>query len=323
MSNDLYALRIMDLKDFSDSTDTSESSSVALGFFDGVHSGHEQIINACVSFARSNGIQAILQTFTHFSIKSNKCIMTNEEKAQILKSLDVDKMVIVDFTKDVMNMSANDFCVNILLNELHAKCICVGIDYRFGHKKEGGIEFLKSFCARNSIELQVIETKIFGEANRKVSSQWLRDLLQEGDMDTYLKLTNERPYQVSGVVSHGKRLGRKLGFPTINLIPQEIKTIPRFGVYATRVSIEGDANYYYGVTNVGQRPTVDTIKSHPEETVETFVFDYEGDCYDKNVRVDFIKFLRPESKFDGLIQLKEAVEKDKEKAALVHGIKMP
>jgi len=142
-------------------------------------------------------------------------------------------------------------------------------------------------------------------------------------MDTYLKLTNERPYQVSGVVSHGKRLGRKLGFPTINLIPQEIKTIPRFGVYATRVSIEGDANYYYGVTNVGQRPTVDTIKSHPEETVETFVFDYEGDCYDKNVRVDFIKFLRPESKFDGLIQLKEAVEKDKEKAALVHGIKMP
>lgn len=289
--------------------------SIALGYFNGVHEGHAQIIASAVTMARINGVRSSVQSFSNFSIKDNKEILTVDEKLDVLERMHADELVMIEFSKQLQDMSATDFLQNILVDKLNVKYISAGEDYTFGKGGQGDINLLKQFCADNQIELRVITTRTYGENTRKISTAWLIEALEESNIMLFSRLCGGRHYFCKGVVVHGKELGRTLDFPTANQIPSPQKMLPRRGVYASRVSVDGQI--YYAVSNVGLRPTVE---DDSKEIIESYIFDYNKNCYGKEIKTELIAFLRPEIRFDSVYELAVAVENDKRTAAGIFGL---
>ncbi len=282
---------------------------VALGNFDGIHLGHQAILLACVREAKERGIASVVWSFRrhpeHIMKGSDASgnIISLKDKEKILSEMGIERLVLEDF-EAVRNFSPEEFCDKVLLGRLSAKSVFCGFNFRFGKNGRGDAAFLRSYLTERGVSVYTADPVLFdGET---VSSTRIRALLAGGDVQTAATLLG-RPYSISFPVLHGKRLGSRIGFPTINQeFPKEYVT-PKKGVYAVRVILDGAV--YGGVCNVGSRPTVDC---DDRILAETHLLDFSGDLYGKIIRVEFARFLREEKKFSSLEELKEQIGKDRE-----------
>lgn len=282
---------------------------VALGFFDGIHMGHQQIIRQTVKTAALEGLTSTVMTFSNFCKNEDGLLTTIEEKRELLSMLGVDELLVLDF-KQIKDMAAEDFLNEIILMKLSSRVMLAGTDFRFGKEAKGNAELLKTFGQEKGIEVSIFEDKLYGDEKRRLSSTWLREAAGSGDVELYGKLCGGKNFSYGGIVVHGNQLGRQLGFPTANLIIPEDKFKVRRGVYVSRVLLGG--RKLYGVTNVGLKPTVN--ESGEEQTAETFIFDFDEDIYGARIKVELLSFVRPECKFGSVDELAAAVEHDKESA---------
>ena len=278
----------------------------ALGFFDGVHLGHGQLLNACRDLADELGADAGVVTFsTHPDAlvqgMAPGLINTLADRDTLLKEYyHMDTVVTLPFDRELMRCPWQDFFCR-LLEEFGAAGLICGEDFRFGHRGRGNGQKLLAACREAGIPCIVVPQKKLEGIT--VSSTYIRDLIEMGLMDQAVRFLGH-PHILTGSVVHGHQLGRRLGFPTANLmLPQEL-VIPKFGVYACRCLVEG--RRYAAVTNVGTRPTVAGVGV----TVETWILDYSGDLYGREITLEFFKFLRPELKFPNLEALQNAVRAD-------------
>lgn len=288
---------------------SSAQRCIALGYFDGVHSGHADIIRKAVSYAHEHDMKACVQTFSGFTLKSSDCLMTLDEKAIVMRELGVDELIVIEFSKSIRNMSPINFFNEYIKELFCAKCIFVGNDYSFGALASGKLDLLTKLCEADDIRLNIVPDLMFKDANsvyKRISSTVIRSAIKIGDVKTYMELCDGRPFSYSGKVIHGKELGRTLGFPTVNIIPDKVKIIVPYGVYASKTRIDGVI--YESVTNVGVRPSVENTN---EVNVETYIFDYDDDCYGKYIDVYLLYFCRKERRFASTDELKDAIEQDK------------
>ena len=281
------------------------SSAVTLGKFDGVHLGHQKLISIVKEKAEEQGLLSVMFTFDRIPLsicpqKNQHFLSTNSERRMLCENYGIDVEVEYPFTTTLMNMEPEEFVSDILINKLKAKVIVVGTDYCFGRDRSGNVEFLISNAAKYGYETIVVEKEKFQD--KDISSTYVREELKLGHMETVNVLLN-RPYSITGIVAKGNQLGRKLEIPTINVYPTEIKLLPPNGVYAILI----DGVWYYGVTNLGTKPT---ISDGYEVSVETNVFDFDKDVYGNRVEVALYHFLRQEMKFENVEALKKQMESD-------------
>lgn len=282
-----------------------EPTVLSLGKFDGIHRGHELLMEKLAQ-KKEEGLKAAVFTFDIPPKKNvehidTKVLTTNEEKRHIFEEIGIDYLIECPFTMEVMQMEPEDF-IRMLVEKLHVKCIVAGDDFRFGHKRRGDYKMLQKYASVYGYEALIL-SKI-KEDERDISSTFVREEIMAGNLEKANHLLGYR-YFVSGKVKHGNRIGRTIGIPTINLIPPEEKLLPPFGVYVTEVSI--DDRKYCGVTNVGRKPT---IQGKNPVGVETHLLDFKEDVYDKVVVVEFRKRIREERKFSDIGCLKEQIMND-------------
>lgn len=284
----------------------AEESAVTLGKFDGIHKGHQKLMKTILD-QKKNGLKSVVFTFSKmpgsvFLGEKGQTILTAEERRIHLEAMGIDYMVECPFVDLIIGMEPEHFIKEILVKKLHARYIAVGTDFRFGHERKGDAGLLKKLSEKYDYRAEIVEKECF--ENEEISSSRVREALNSGKMELVRSLLGY-PYYVSGTVIHGRRLGRKLGIPTINIHPDDEKMLPPNGVYLTKTII-GDQEYF-GVTNVGVKPTVEKEKIRG---IETNLFDFEGDLYGKTVTVAFYAFEREEKRFDSLDALKEQLKKD-------------
>ena len=278
----------------------------ALGFFDGVHLGHQALLGACVSLAGSAGAEAAAITFDRhprslFTQDPPPLISTAASRRLLLGRYGITYVKQYPVIPEVMGMPWEEFLEG-LLEEGAAGFVC-GDDFRFGRRNEGNVQGLVKFCEERGLPCAIVpEQTVDG---KRISSTYIRTQIESGDMETAKRFLGH-PHIVSGVVVPGKQLGRTLGIPTANIRLEEGLVVPKFGVYACRVTIDGKT--YSAVTNVGTRPTVSGVGV----TVEPWILDFDGNLYGQEITLEFHRFLRPETKFNGLEALKTQINRDAE-----------
>lgn len=287
---------------------------IALGFFDGVHLGHAQLLKETVKMAQSLGAQAVCCTFDRrpeslISHTPPALLTTPAERAGLMKELyGIEDVIIAPFDEKMRQMPWEMFVKDFLVGQHEAVGLVCGHDYRFGYKGEGTPEKLQNLCETMGLGCKVVgKVTVDGVT---VSSTLIRRLVEQGNMEGAVKLLGH-PYVMAGAVRHGKGLGGKLGFPTVNLMMEQGKLVPAFGVYAAKVTLP-DGKTYEGATNIGIRPSV---SDGGGVTVETFLLDFQGDLYEKELKVELFHHLRWEKHFESLEELKAEVLKN---AAQVH-----
>ncbi|NMB42846.1 MAG: bifunctional riboflavin kinase/FAD synthetase [Clostridiales bacterium] len=283
-----------------------ENTAITLGKFDGIHRGHQILLKKIIS-QKANGLKSVMFTFSShpqnlLQHKKTELIYTLEEKRILLEQWGLDVLISYPFNKEVASMRAYDFVKDVLVGQLGAKLIVVGQNFHFGHKREGNTELLEKLSKEFDFKLEVIDKLEY--KGRRVSSTFIKQLISEGNLE-YANHLLGNPFTIVGKVLHGRKIGRTLGFPTLNIIPDEIKLLPPNGVYVSNTKING--KMYPGVTSIGQNPTVGLTK---EKRVETYLFDFEGDLYDQSIRVQILSRIRPEIKFDNIDLLKQEIEND-------------
>ena len=282
---------------------------IALGNFDGVHIGHAELIKHTVNAKEKGLVPATVifeedpENFLAGSVVSPR-ITDNAEKAKILESLGIETVIYISFPQ-TRNLSPEEF-VDMLLKKYNTKLLVCGFHYHFGKYAKGNASLLKELCKNSGIGCICVDAVVKDEL--VVSSTLIRGFIAAGEVEKASAFLG-RNFSVTGKVLEGKKLGRTLGFPTINQPIDELGVIPKRGVYITRVLVNG--RWYGGVTNVGVRPTVEsTLKVN----VETNILGIDEDLYGQTLRVEFIKMLRKEKKFASVEELKETVLADREKA---------
>lgn len=283
-----------------------DKSVVTIGKFDGIHKGHEVLIEKTVDYSKQEQLTSIVFTFknspiSYFSNIVTREIITEVEKMNKLKLLGVDVVVDIPFNKDMAEISAEDFVKQILVDKLGAKKLIIGHDFAFARKKEGTPPILKILGKKYGFDVEVIEPVVIN--NIRVSSTHVKDLIYAGRVDE-IKNYLGRNYTIEGTVIHAKQLGRTLGFPTANLRLQENLIIPKRGIYATKVYIGNEV--YVGATNIGYNPTVDGEKI----SVETNILEFDKDIYGKTIKLEFLERIRDEKKFKDLNELKIQLKMD-------------
>lgn len=274
----------------------------ALGFFDGVHLGHQALLRACRELAQAENAQAGAATFTAHPdtlvLRSTPgLINTPEDRIRLLTGFGIHRVECLPFDDAMRCLPWEDF-LEKMRREYDAAGFVCGADFRFGFRGAGNAEKLRTACQRWGIPCAVVPEQTVDDV--RISSTYIRGLLERGDMQSAVRFLGH-PHILTGTVVHGKQLGRRLGAPTANLQLPRGLAIPRFGVYACRVELEGKT--YPAVTNIGVRPTVSGVGI----TVEPWILDYEGDLYDREITLEFFDFLRPERKFSGLEELQEEI----------------
>mgnify|MGYP003101631985 CR=1 FL=1 len=273
-----------------------KKTAVTIGKFDGLHRGHQRLIDKIREYA-SNECESIVCAFD----MSRDSIMTNRERREHLEDR-VDWLIDCPFTETLKNMEAETFIREILCGKLNAAHIVTGKDFTFGRGKGGNTKLLRKYAGRYGYTLDVVEKERY--QGMIISSTYIRDALAQGDVQLAERLLGY-PYELTGTVRHGKQLGRTLGFPTMNIEPEPRKILPRYGVYACRVKIDG--KWYNGVGNAGVKPTVTDER---RRLFEVYAYGYKGNAYGKEAVVQFCGFERPEVKFGSVEELKEQVMKD-------------
>jgi riboflavin kinase/FMN adenylyltransferase len=287
-----------------------EPAVVTLGKFDGRHRGHQKLLKRMMEVKQQKGYKIAVFTFnmsprTLVTGVSQKVITTALERKNNLQKMGIDYLVEFPFTEETAHMPPEAFVSQVLMGQMNARTIVVGTDCSFGYRGQGNVECLEQWKERYGYDLIVIQKE--QDRNRDISSTYIREQLDKGNVEKANELLGE-PYGIHGTVVHGNHLGGPvLGFPTANIIPAPDKYLPVFGVYVSRIYVDG--TYYGGITNIGKKPTV-----HGESTVgvETFIFGINENIYGKNIEVQLLRFIRTERKFEGLKQLKEQIGKDQE-----------
>ena len=287
---------------------------MTLGKFDGVHRGHQKLLQEVFRF-RSQGLKAAVFTFATapgslISGRPMTMITTNEERRRILEDMGVDYLVEYPFNQEVASMEPEAFVAEVLCRRMRAGAVVTGTDFRFGHRRAGDIHLLHELAPKYGYTPVTVEKISDGE--RIISSTYIREELAAGR----IRKANERlghPYSITGTVVHGQHLGTTLGFPTVNILPPPEKHLPIFGVYLSETVVDGIV--YDSLTNIGRKPTI--AGEHPV-SVETYIYDLNRDLYGKEIHVRMIDFFRPEIRFDSLQELQERVTLDKEQGRLVH-----
>lgn len=279
-----------------------KDSAVCIGKFDGLHSGHRLLVDSLHKYEQ---FQKVLFTF---SFGEAETIYSEEEKRFLAEKLGIDVYINCPFSEEICHMSPKEFLEDILIRQCGARAISVGEDFRFGFERSGDVAFLREQRSTYGYELNVFpKKKLLGDV---VSSTRIRQELKKGTIERVNRLLGE-PYFIRGTVRHGNQIGRTLNMPTANLVPPREKILPAFGVYASKVWMDGVA--YTGVTNIGIKPT---IPGENQAGVETFIMDFDLDIYGKELCVELYAFLRGEKKFSGLEALKAQMEDDKKNAYL-------
>ena len=289
-----------------------EPSVISFGKFDGLHRGHEFLMEKQIEQSNLHGYKRIIFTFdippkSEVLGVESKVIITNDEKEYVFEKSGIDYLIECPFVPQVMTMEADAF-VRWIVKSLNVKCIIVGDDFRFGHNRAGDHRLLSAMAGELGYELIVVDK--IKDGDRDISSTYIREELACGNVAKANELLGE-PYAIHGKVVHGNHIGGAvLGFPTANLIPPAIKRLPRYGVYVSRVLVDGV--YYQGVTNIGKKPTVE---GDNPPGAETYIMGLDRDIYGSTIEVQLLDFIRGERKFDSLEELKEQISRDKEAAA--------
>lgn len=291
---------------------------IALGFFDGVHLGHAALLRRAVEEAALRGCIPAVFTFSRPPkevVTGVPCPLINspEDRQGLLHRLfGIKDVLMVPFDKEMMTTPWDVFVTDILVKRYHAVHLVAGHDHHFGHKNQGSPELLLEKCAQLGIGCDIIPKVERGGI--EVSSTYIRRLVELGQMERAAEFLGH-PHVLSQEVKHGRRIGRTIGIPTINLAVPPHVLVPSHGVYASKVCLP-DGRELAGVTNVGTRPTV---RNGTDVTVETFLLDFDGDLYGKTVRLEFYKHLRDEIRFDSLESLKAQIARDAEAARDILG----
>ncbi len=283
-------------------------SILTLGTFDGIHQGHKKIVSKLTTESKKNNLRSIILTFfphprNVVGSEKVKLISTIDEKIEIFSKLEIDELIIQDFNKSFSNMSAEEF-IKLLVDNLNLKKIIVGYNHRFGKNRLADINVLRDFSLKYDFE--VVEIKAFEVEKIKISSTNIRNAINEGNIDVcnnYLGYS----FNINGIVVRGKSIGKSIGFPTANInITEEYKIIPKNGVYLVLCLFE--RNKHHGMMNIGFNPTFGSNK----KTIEVNIFDFSKDLYGKNIKIEFLKFIRDEIKFDNVKMLKTQLNIDRE-----------
>lgn len=286
-----------------------EPTAVSLGKFDGRHRGHQKLLKRLLSAGAEYGLKTAVFTFSMLPNalvegKPATQITTNLERKNNLEKMGLDYLVEYPFTEDVAHMLPQEFVGQILAGRMNAKVIAVGTDCTFGYKGAGDVSLLNQLKEQYGYKLIVIQKE--QDDHRDISSSYVREELDLGNIEKANELLGDY-YAIHGVVVHGNHIGGSvLGFPTVNIIPPAQKHLPRYGVYVSKVYLDG--RYYGGITNIGRKPTVE---GENLAGVETYIFGIDEDLYGKNIEVQLLHFVRPEQKFGDLNELKEQISRDK------------
>lgn len=282
-----------------------------MGTFDGVHLGHQFILKRIMEQAAAiQGHAVLISFFPHPRLilqptnHGLRLLHTLEEKIGLLDQLGLDQLLLIPFTRDFSNLSSRAFIEQVLVRTVGAEHIIIGYDHRFGHDRSGDIQTLQACKQEFGFEVEEIPAQLIDDA--KISSTKIRTALQTGEVEVANRLLGYR-YVFTGTVIHGEKLGRTIGYPTANIQPADpLKLIPGNGVYFVRVQVE--ATWYYGMMNIGKKPTVGTF----ERGYEVYIFHFSADIYGASITTEFLAYIRPEQKFDSLEALIKAIDGDRD-----------
>lgn len=296
-----------------DKFDKISDAVVTTGTFDGVHIGHQSIISRLNEVAKKvKGESVILTFYPHPRMVLQedcdlKLITTIEEKIELLRQTGLDHLIIHPFTKDFSRTTSLEFVRNILVEKIGTQRLVIGYDHHFGRNREGSFEHLKEFSSLYGFEVEEISAKDIDDVN--VSSTKIRKALLDGDVKTATTYLGHN-FQLTGVVVHGNKVGRELGYPTANIdIQNEYKLIPAEGIYAVKVRLNNQT--IGGMLNIGRRPTINS--GNGQLTIEVNIFDFNQDIYGQAIQLELIERIRDEKKFNSKEELIAEMKKDKVK----------
>jgi riboflavin kinase/FMN adenylyltransferase len=288
-------------------------SAVTIGKFDGVHRGHRAVIDRIRAIAARDDLRAVVVTFDRNPLEllaPEKCpdaLVSVRQKLELLGSTGIDATLLLPFDRALASVPATEFVERVLVDTLHAKAVLVGSDFRYGARGAGDVDLLIALGAKFGFTVEVVDD-VRPEDERRVSSTWIRELLAEGDVRHATQLLGHTP-TVSGIVVHGAKRGRELGFPTANLSPESEGLIPADGVYAGWLTDAGTR--YPAAISVGNNPTYEGVR---KKQVEAYVLDRELDLYDHVVDVEFVDRLRGQVAFTNIPDLVETMRGDVDRA---------
>ena len=287
--------------------DENKRTAIAIGKFDGVHRGHIKLLEEIVSH-RDEGLMPLVFTFKgsvsdFYSGNKSRVLTTDSEKLSLLEEAGIETVYMMSINKDTVSCDPEAFVREILVNKLHAGLIAAGEDLSFGYKGRGDMALLDRLSDEGRLYRTASIDKVKHEG-QIISSTLIREEVSSGKMERAGVMLG-RSYSLEGMVVHGKKLGRTIGIPTANVIPDDEKLMPPYGVYSSEVWI-GDRQYE-GITNIGVKPTV---SDEPCVTAETHIFDFDEDIYGAGIRISLSRFVRGEKKFGNLDSLKEQMLAD-------------
>lgn len=285
---------------------------LTVGSFDGVHLGHQKVIDRLNEIASKKNGKSVIFTFSpHPRLVLNKqedslrLLTTLDEKIELLEKAGIDHLIIFPFTREFAELSYTDFVRIILVKHLNIDTLVVGYDHKFGKDRKGDFEILKGLSMAFNFELEKLDALLSDDVN--VSSTKIREALQNGNIKKANKYLGY-PFSLHGTVVEGQKLGRKIHFPTANIEASDPhKIIPGYGVYASKIIIDGRT--YHGMLNIGTRPTINNNADH--RSIEVHIFDFNRDIYKKQVELKFVTKVRDEQKFGSIDSLRAQLEQDK------------
>lgn len=304
---------------FLEDVNRDSNSVVTVGTFDGVHAGHRAIMDTVLKKADEHEARSVIVTFDPHPREiinpgdaGIKLLTTLPERREILEELGIDTMVVIPFDRDFSLLSSEEFIKDIIYKKIGVTEFVIGYDHHFGKDREGSIETVERLGEEMGFDTYVVSKREVGA--KTVSSTAIRNAIsEEGDVEQAAEFL-QRLYRLNGMVVHGDKRGKKIGYPTANIKPEDKrKIIPKDGVYAVNVRIED--SWYDGMMNIGTRPTFDDR----ERTLEVHLFDFDENIYGKEVQVRFVKRMRDEKKFSGKEELIKQLEEDENEAKEILG----
>jgi riboflavin kinase/FMN adenylyltransferase len=299
--------RLIELKNI----DHVPNTVLTVGTFDGVHRGHRALIETVVDKARQRNARSVVVTFDPHPreiINPGKSgiqmLTTLKERCELLEDIGVDVLLVIPFDRDFSLLTSEEFVRDVIYKKVGVSEFVIGYDHQFGRDREGTIETIEKLGEKLGFDSHVVSKQEMGDVT--ISSTLIRKTLsEEGNVKQAAEYLNRR-YLLNGIVTHGDQRGKPIGFPTANLKPEhENKVIPKNGVYAVKVRVEGI--WYGGMMNIGIRPTFEG----QERTLEVNIFSFNEDIYGQTIQVRFIDRIRDEMKFSGIEELKDQLAKDK------------
>lgn len=294
-----------------------EKSAVAIGKFDGIHIGHKKLLSELIKY-KKKGYKTIVFSFERSIIdflkkERSQTIAADTEKLRLIEECGADILAIYPVNQKSVNVLPESFIEDYLVKKLNAGIIVAGTDCSFGRFGKGNIALLKELEGKYSYLCEVVD-KVTEPDGQEISSSYVKQKIVKGDMEHVARLL-DRPYSFTGTVCHGQALGRTIDMPTANIYPEESKILPPYGVYFSEICLE--KRIYKAVTNIGVKPTV---SEDNKPLLESFIFDFNQDIYDKEIEVRLLKYSRGEMKFDNIESLKKQMNMDIVAARAFHHI---